>query len=85
MSLLLRIALTEFIRKVVDKRDVNRHSFAVTSVRAGYFRLVIYMCKSILDRIGLCIQPALIKGVENGLKYVKAFTVFVFALYESIN
>jgi hypothetical protein len=43
------------------------------------------MCKSILDHIGLYIEPALIKGVENGLDYVKTFTVFVFALYEPIH
>jgi len=43
------------------------------------------MRKSILDRIGLCIQPALIKGVEKGLYFVKTFTVFVFALYEPIH
>lgn len=82
MSLLLRITLTEFIRKAVDKRDINRDSIAVPSVGAGYFRLVVHMRKSILDRIGLCIKPALIKGVEKGLYFVKTFTVFVFALYE---
>lgn len=83
MALLLRIALAELIRQAVDERDVDRDSLAVPGVGAGDFRLVVHVCKSVLECISLCGKPPLVEGVEGGLYLVEAFTVFVFALCKS--